>query len=365
MPHIHPNIVRQVFTLLLVGFIGILLFRSMVPFMTGLLGAITLYIMLKGWMRHLVLEKKWKAPWAATVLLIFSFFVILIPLTITVAMITTKLSNAVTRFSEFVEIIRTQVNQFEDKIGLEISSNINMEQIGSVIGTQLENLVGNTFNIFIAIGIMYFLLYYMLVNRRQLIESLYTYLPFKAENITEISDEVNSIVKSNAIGIPLVAILQGIVALIGFLILGVPNPWFWFVVTAIGSMIPFIGTAIGIGPVIIILFASGQNWQGIVMLIYGLVVVGSTDNLFRLVVQKKLANIHPLITLVGVVVGVPIFGFLGLIFGPLLISLFLLLLKIYKKEFIDIHLNDDSPVYSTKKNKQVESENNSSANSEN
>src|SRR5690606_4600780 len=113
------NIVRQVFTLLLVGFIGILLFRSMVPFMTGLLGAITLYIMLKGWMRHLVLEKKWKAPWAATVLLIFSFFVILIPLTITVAMITTKLSNAVTRFSEFVEIIRTQVNQFEDKIGLE------------------------------------------------------------------------------------------------------------------------------------------------------------------------------------------------------------------------------------------------------
>lgn len=366
MPHIHPNIVRQVFTLLLIGFIGILLFRSMIPFMTGVLGAITLYIMLKGWMRHLVLERKWKAPWAATILLIFSFFVILIPLTVTVAMITTKLGSAVTRFSEFVEIIRTQIHQFESKAGFEISSNFNMEQIGSVIGTQLENLVGNTLNVIIAIGIMYFLLYFMLVNRRQFIESLYTYLPFKAENITVISDEVNSIVKSNAIGIPLVAILQGIVALIGFLILGVPNPWFWFVITAIGSMIPFIGTAIGIGPVIIILFASGQNWQGITMLIYGLVVVGSTDNLFRLVVQKRLANIHPLITLVGVVVGVPIFGFLGLIFGPLLISLFLLLLKIYKKEFIDIHLDNDSLVNNSKRSKQlVETENNATANSEN
>lgn len=208
-------------------------------------------------------------------------------MTITIAMITSRLGNASSLFSEFVDVISSQVALFEAKIGYEISSNFNFDQIGLVIGNQLENLVGNTFNIFVAIGIMYFLLYYMLVNRRQFVESLYNYLPFKAENITIISDEVNSIVKSNAIGIPLVAILQGVVALIGFLILGVPNPWFWFVITAIGSMIPFIGTTIGIGPVIIILFASGQNWQAITMLIYGLVVVGSTDNLFRLFVQKS------------------------------------------------------------------------------
>lgn len=336
MPRIHPNIVRQIFTLLIIVFIAIILFRSLIPFMSGLLGAITLYIMLKGWMRKLVFERKWKPSIAAAMLMIFSFFVILIPMTITIAMITSRLGNASSLFSEFVDVISSQVALFEAKIGYEISSNFNFDQIGLVIGNQLENLVGNTFNIFVAIGIMYFLLYYMLVNRRQFVESLYNYLPFKAENITIISDEVNSIVKSNAIGIPLVAILQGVVALIGFLILGVPNPWFWFVITAIGSMIPFIGTTIGIGPVIIILFASGQNWQAITMLIYGLVVVGSTDNLFRLFVQKKLADIHPLITLVGVVVGVPIFGFMGLIFGPLLISLFLLLLKIYKKEYIDV-----------------------------
>ena len=61
--------------------------------------------------------------------------------------------------------------------------------------------------------------------------------------------------------------------------------------------------------------------------------MGSTDNLFRLVVQKRLADVHPLVTLIGVVVGVPIFGFIGLIFGPLLVSLFLLLVKIYKNEY--------------------------------
>ncbi|MBA3985270.1 MAG: AI-2E family transporter, partial [Flavobacteriales bacterium] len=86
-------------------------------------------------------------------------------------------------------------------------------------------------------------------------------------------------------------------------------------------------------PVVIIMYSTGQNWEGTIMLIYGLVVVGSTDNIFRVVIQKRLADIHPLITLIGVIIGIPIFGFMGLIFGPLLISMFLLVLRIYKKEF--------------------------------
>src|SRR5690606_14626499 len=104
-------------------------------------------------------------------------------------------------------------------------------------------------------------------------------------------------------------------------------------VTTIGSMIPFIGTALGVVPVVILLYSTGQNWEATAMLIYGVAIVGSTDNVFRVVVQKRLADIHPLITLIGVIIGIPLFGFLGLIFGPLLISLFLLLLKIYKKEY--------------------------------
>jgi len=81
------------------------------------------------------------------------------------------------------------------------------------------------------------------------------------------------------------------------------------------------------------LVAQGDNWQAIAMLIYGFVVVGSTDNIIRLYILDRLAAVHPLITLFGVIVGVQLFGFIGLIFGPLLISLFLLILKIYKKEY--------------------------------
>lgn len=140
-------------------------------------------------------------------------------------------------------------------------------------------------------------------------------------------------VRSNALGIPLVAFFQALIALFGYLIVGIPDPMFWFVITAIGSMIPFVGASLGTIPIAILLFSTGQDWEGYFILIYGYGVVGLTDNILRLYILQRLAKVHPLITLFGVVVGVPLFGFIGLIFGPLLISLFLLILKIYKHEY--------------------------------
>ena len=98
-------------------------------------------------------------------------------------------------------------------------------------------------------------------------------------------------------------------------------------------MIPFVGTLLGIVPVFIVTLSAGDTFAAWGILIYGFVIVGSTDNIIRLYVLKKLDNVHPLITLIGVIVGVPLFGFIGLIFGPLLISLFLVIVKIYRQEY--------------------------------
>ena len=83
----------------------------------------------------------------------------------------------------------------------------------------------------------------------------------------------------------------------------------------------------------ILTISNGDTFQAWGILIYGIVVVGSTDNLIRLYVLQKLDNVHPLITLIGVIVGIPLFGFIGLIFGPLLVSLSLIIVRIYKKEY--------------------------------
>jgi predicted PurR-regulated permease PerM len=123
------------------------------------------------------------------------------------------------------------------------------------------------------------------------------------------------------------------VALIGFLIFDIDSPFFWFVIVTIGSMVPFLGSLLGIVPVFILTLASGTPFQAWGILLYGIIVVGSTDNIIRLYVLRRLDNVHPLITLIGVIIGVPLFGFIGLIFGPLLISLFLVVLHIYKHQY--------------------------------
>ncbi|MEE2771304.1 MAG: AI-2E family transporter, partial [Bacteroidota bacterium] len=252
-------------------------------------------------------------------------------------MLTAKIGKAVNNSEKVIRAVKDQINLVEHDLGYSVSSNIDTTSITSWISSNLQNLAGGTFNAFIAIGIMYFMLYYMLINRQSMRESLIEYIPLGKDNLRIIGEESNALVKSNALGIPLVAFGQGVIALVGFLIFGVPDPFFWFVITAIGSMIPFIGTAIGILPAVILLYAQGSNWQAIALLIYGFVVVGSSDNIIRLYVLEKLASVHPLITLFGVIVGVPLFGFIGLIFGPLLVSLFLLILKIYKKEYGNAH----------------------------
>lgn len=333
MQSIHQDIIRQLFTLILILALGFLIFWKLLPFMSGLLGAITIYIISQKPMRKLR-EKGWKPSLAAAFIMLISFVGIFVPISLVILMLSTKVRNALTKTEEVIAILKEELSILENRFNIDLFTSFNSNDVVNWVSHNFSSVLGNTFNLFVTLSILYFLLYYMLVKRTQFIESIYRYFPMRSENIRTLGKEVDSVVKSNAIGIPMIAVIQGFVALLGFYLFGVPNPWFWFVITAIGSMIPIVGTAIGIVPVAIILFLSEQYFQGFGMVLYGLLVVGTTDNLFRIIVQKKLSNIHPLITLIGIVVGVPLFGFIGLIFGPLLISLFLLLLKIYKEEFV-------------------------------
>ncbi|MAC95928.1 MAG: AI-2E family transporter [Flavobacteriales bacterium] len=333
MKGIHQDIIRQLFTLILIIGLGLLIFWKLLPFMSGLLGAVTIYIVSKKSMRKLV-ERGWKKSLAAALIMIISFVGILVPIGLVVLMLSTKVRSALDKTEQVIAVLKEELSIIEERFNIELFSSFNSKEVVNWVSQNAPSVVGNTFNLFITLSILYFLLYYMLVHRNSFIQAIYRYFPMRSENIQTISDEVNNVVKSNAIGIPLIAIIQGFVALIGFFIFGVPNPWFWFVITAVGSMIPLVGTAIGIVPVTIIMFVTEHHFQGIGIMLYGMLVVGSTDNLFRMIVQKRLADIHPLITLIGVVIGVPLFGFIGLIFGPLLISLFLLMLKIYRDEFV-------------------------------
>jgi predicted PurR-regulated permease PerM len=329
---IPPKAIRQVFILLLICTFGILIFREILPYFTGILGAITIYVIMRKWMVALV-RRGWHPDLAAAVLMFLSFIGILLPISGIILMLGNKISSAVNNSERVIRAVKNQIQTYETELGVNISSEIDTAGITSWISDNLQSFAGSTFNVFIAVGLMYFMLYYMLTNRKELRESLFEYIPINKENLKIIGNETQAMVKTNALGIPLVAIAQGLIALIGFFIFGIQEPFFWFVIVTIGSMIPFVGTLLGVIPVFILTYTTGEAWQAWGILLYGLIVVGSTDNIIRLFILKKLDNVHPLVTLIGVIVGVPLFGFIGLIFGPLLVSLFMIVVRIYKKEY--------------------------------
>lgn len=332
MKKINHKILRQLIILSLIIFLGGLIIKYMLPYISGVLGALTLYVVLRKWMLKLI-NKGIKRMWAAMLLIFASLIGIFIPLTAAGFMLSSELRNLADKSEQVTKAFKDQLFQVEKYIEYDISSTIDPKQASGWLTDNMQGFASGTFNVFISLGILLFLLYYMLKSPKQLKESLLEYIPLSNKNLMTLGKEIDSVVRSNAIAIPLVALAQGIIALIGFYIFGVDNPLFWFVIVTIGSMIPFIGTFIGIFPVFVLSLASGEDFQAWGILLYGILVVGMTDNVIRLFVLKQLDSTHPLITLIGVLIGIPLFGFVGLIFGPLIINLFLIIVKIYKQQY--------------------------------
>ncbi|WP_027066565.1 MULTISPECIES: AI-2E family transporter [Maribacter] len=332
MKKINHKILRQLIILTLIIFLGGLIIKYMLPYISGVLGALTLYVVLRKWMLKLI-NKGVKRTWASMLLIFASFVGIFVPITGAAFMLSSQLDNFTDKSEQVTKAFKEQLFQLEKYVQYDISSAIDPEQASGWLTDNLQGFASGTFNILISLGILLFLLYYMLKSPKQLKESLLEYIPLSNKNLVTLGKEIDNVVRSNAIAIPLVAVAQGFIALIGFYIFGIENPLFWFVIVTIGSMIPFIGTFIGIFPVFVLSLASGEDFQAWGILLYGILVVGMTDNVIRLFVLKKLDSTHPLITLIGVLIGIPLFGFVGLIFGPLIINLFLIIVKIYKQQY--------------------------------
>ena len=328
------NRVRQVFFIVLILLLGLLLFMELSSFLPALLGAITLYILLHNWMFALTEKKKWRKGWTAILLMLFSFIVILLPVGLLANMLSSKVTYAVQHSNELVEALKKVVGNIEQQYDVVLASDANINKLGGFIAASLPKVLGATFNTLTTIFFMYFILYFMLVNGRTWRIPYLNISRSVMRTWERLSKEVHTMVKSNAIGIPLIAFAQGVVALVGYLIIGVKEPFFWFGVTCIAAMLPVVGAALAYVPIAIIFFANEQTGQGIAMLIFGFGVIGTVDNVLRFTLLKRLGNVHPLTTVFGVIIGLKVFGFIGLIFGPLLISLFMLLLKIYSNEFI-------------------------------
>ena len=225
------------------------------------------------------------------------------------------------------------VKSIEVKYGVSLLTPDNMASLSNWMVSAGQGVLGATMNSLGLLVATYFLLWFMLTEGKKMERSFFDWLPLRHENVTFVRKQLNDMVYGNALGIPLMGLVQSLAGLLIYWLLGVPDPWMWFAITFVSGMMPVVGVALAFVPLSLLLLAQGAEGKALIMVLYGFFVMGSIDNIARMWLLKKISHTHPLITLFGVVVGLQLFGFIGFVFGPILISLFILLLHIYHKEF--------------------------------
>jgi len=331
---IDSNIIKQILLLLIIIFMGIVIIWKLAYFIPGALGAITLYIILRNWYFHLIERKKWRRWIAATLMIIGLIIALFLPIYGLVAILTPMINDLISNSDSIVANVTKTIDyinqQFPD-LNFSKEKVVPYLQQGLVVVPAILQSTASVFaNIFTAL----FILYFLLMKGREIESLISRNLPFYQTSKNELWEETRVLVISNALGIPFLALCQGIVAYIGYLIFDIPNALIWALLTGVATILPVVGTMVVWVPICIFLLSNGQVGSTVGLAIYCLVAVGGIDNVLRMLFVKKFGDVHPLITIFGVILGLEIFGLMGLIFGPLLFSYIILLMKIYKKEFI-------------------------------
>ncbi len=329
---------RQVILLCIIILLAILLLKQLYVFLPGFLGAITLYILFREWYFTLTIKQKWNKTWLALLFIISSIIVIALPLYFSVNLVSEKAREILSNPLELMIDAKIIGAKIYSLTGYDIMTEENIAAFQKKATTIIPSLLNSSANILSNFAIMFFLLYFMLKSGREMERFLDRFIPLKEENVDLLGNETKNSIKANAIGIPVLAILQGIVATIGYWIFGVQDFALWGFVTGVFSMVPIIGTAIIWIPLTLYFYSVGQNGNALGLLLYSVILITNIDYVARLTILKKLLNVHPLITIFGVIIGIGLFGFWGLIFGPLFISYFIILIKIYINEFVAIKL---------------------------
>ena len=314
---------------------GIILFVEFTPFLGGILGAFTIYILLRKQLQHLTEKKHWSRGLVAILLLLETVLCFLIPLSLVVWLFVNKLQNINLDPSELISSFEHIADLIQQKTGYNLLEKDNITSIVSVLPKIGQALMGGISGFAVNVAVLVLILYFMLIGGNKMETYIYEILPFNKDNKREVLKEINMMVTSNAIGIPLLAIIQGVIAMAGYWLFNAPSPFLFGFLTCFATIIPVVGTALVWLPLAVYMALAGDWVNALLLSAYALIVITNVDNLIRFMLQKKMADIHPLITIFGVFIGLSLFGFMGIIFGPLLISVFILCFSMFKKEYLD------------------------------
>ncbi|HEU5050211.1 MAG TPA: AI-2E family transporter [Gemmatimonadales bacterium] len=315
--------------------LGAVLAIALWPFTSGLIGALVLYVIFAPVYRELT-RRIPEGPSAAIVIILAILFLV-IPVASIISLVATQgpgMLRGIVESPLIDRIMELRVGRYNvgEQIGIQVR-NLG-GQLVSVIGSNALGILGSATRLTLQLTVAFFGLYYLLRGRRQAWQGMRMFIPFSSENADLLRKRFKDVTISTLIGTFLTAGVQGVLMGGAFYAVGLANPVFWGVITILFSVLPIVGSGMIWVPGVVVLFLQDRYVAAILLAVWGILVIGGIDNLIRPWVYRRYAQIHPFITVIGALAGITYFGILGLLIGPLAISYFFELIRMYREEYL-------------------------------
>lgn len=329
MTPLHDSRQRAAATLVVA--LSVALAIALTPYATGLLGIPVLYIVLEP--VHEWLKRRAPPKAAASLVVAVLLLVLIVVGGFSVGLIVSEAQRIEATVMQSPIVARLS----ELKIG-GFDVGARLADLGSKvvawIGSSAFGFIGTASRAALNLTISCFGLYYLLLQPGETWNAVRPYIPFSARNTEKLSQQFRDITTSTVIGTGLSALLHGVLTSLGFWIVGLPNATLWGAVTIVFSILPVLGSGLVWGPGAIVLLVNHRPGAAVGLALWGILIVGNIDYVIRPMVSRRWGHIHPLVTLIGALVGVPYLGILGLLIGPLAVSYFFELIDMYREEYV-------------------------------
>lgn len=200
------------------------------------------------------------------------------------------------------------------------------------ISTGAKEIIKQTTNFIISLFLILLTTFFFFIDGKKVLEKLKLWSPLPNKYDAEIYNKFREMSQTSMISTFVTAAFQGVIGGIGFLIVGLPA-FYPGLLIGFFSLIPYIGSMIIYVPIGIYLILTGDVYRGVYVLLWGSVIIGNTDNLIRAWILKGKSKVNPIFIIFSLMGGIALFGFWGLVLGPLILSLTATIFHIYELEY--------------------------------
>jgi len=338
--HMNETSLQRKTLLLLLALVTLAFIWILLPFYGAIFWAVALGILFAPLQRKLLLKFRGRRNLATFSTLGICTVIAILPVIITTALLVQEVAtlysdvqsgkiNVASYVMQFKDILPTTVQDWLDRFGLGnidgLSEKVSKGALegSQFFATQVFSFGQSTFELVVSFFIMLYLLYFFIRDGQQMVRLIRNAVPLAEQQKRLLQLKLRRVVRASVKGNLAVAITQGALGGLMFWFLGIHSSLFWAVLMMFLSLLPAVGAGIVWAPVAVYFLVTGQIWEGVVLALYGVLVIGMVDNVLRPILVGKDTKMPDFLILISTLGGMAIFGLNGFVIGPLIAALFL------------------------------------------